>query len=205
MYRERLRTKTGCLSCRKRRKKCDDLRPRCTPCQRLKLTCEWESSEANSATQNRPRPDSGLTDQPSDHVAAPESTDPSCSMQRIADHDGIDRRRTQTPSGITKELQTCFDTPPGGKKPSGKSEMRHILILGIFQGWDKVPQAVYSHEIWLRVIILDKFLQLAGQGKAARLAMGQLSLALTQVSNLNPGIDRAKEFLPVPGGAKFGT
>jgi hypothetical protein len=33
----RLRTKTGCISCRRRRKKCDELKPKCNACERLKL------------------------------------------------------------------------------------------------------------------------------------------------------------------------
>lgn len=36
-----LRTKTGCLQCRKRRKKCDETRPCCLACVRLGLGCSW--------------------------------------------------------------------------------------------------------------------------------------------------------------------
>ncbi|EKG20754.1 hypothetical protein MPH_01921 [Macrophomina phaseolina MS6] len=38
----RLRTKTGCLTCRKRRKKCDEHKPCCHTCERLALDCCWE-------------------------------------------------------------------------------------------------------------------------------------------------------------------
>jgi hypothetical protein len=37
----RLRTLSGCLTCRRRRKKCDDVRPLCTLCSRLGLHCVW--------------------------------------------------------------------------------------------------------------------------------------------------------------------
>lgn len=37
----RLRTKTGCLQCRKRRKKCDETRPCCLTCSRLGFKCSW--------------------------------------------------------------------------------------------------------------------------------------------------------------------
>jgi hypothetical protein len=37
----RLRTKTGCLQCRKRRKKCDETRPCCLACIRLGFKCSW--------------------------------------------------------------------------------------------------------------------------------------------------------------------
>ena len=35
------RTKTGCLTCRKRRKKCDGEVPLCGHCERLRLDCAW--------------------------------------------------------------------------------------------------------------------------------------------------------------------
>ncbi|ODV81320.1 uncharacterized protein CANTADRAFT_24308 [Suhomyces tanzawaensis NRRL Y-17324] len=36
------RSKTGCLTCRKRKKKCDEARPVCVFCQKRGLSCEWE-------------------------------------------------------------------------------------------------------------------------------------------------------------------
>ncbi|KAL3492461.1 hypothetical protein BJX62DRAFT_250655 [Aspergillus germanicus] len=38
-----LRTKTGCLTCRKRRKKCDEQQGTCRNCDRRWLTCRWPS------------------------------------------------------------------------------------------------------------------------------------------------------------------
>lgn len=35
------RARTGCLTCRSRRKKCDEKRPRCTGCARNGLSCSW--------------------------------------------------------------------------------------------------------------------------------------------------------------------
>lgn len=40
-WRPQLRTKTGCLECRKRRKKCDETRPCCLACVRLGFGCSW--------------------------------------------------------------------------------------------------------------------------------------------------------------------
>ncbi|EAS28826.3 uncharacterized protein CIMG_07572 [Coccidioides immitis RS] len=39
----RLRTRTGCLECRRRRKKCDEKRPLCAGCSRNGLRCTWPS------------------------------------------------------------------------------------------------------------------------------------------------------------------
>lgn len=38
------RTKTGCLVCRKRKKKCDGGKPQCNYCQRLQLECKYEEA-----------------------------------------------------------------------------------------------------------------------------------------------------------------
>lgn len=39
------RTTTGCLTCRMRRKRCDQERPRCTGCSRNVLICRWKAGE----------------------------------------------------------------------------------------------------------------------------------------------------------------
>ncbi|CAI5756685.1 unnamed protein product [Candida verbasci] len=39
---KRTRSKTGCLTCRKRKKRCDEKsKPTCLNCQLLKLECKW--------------------------------------------------------------------------------------------------------------------------------------------------------------------
>ena len=37
------RDKSGCLTCKQRRKKCDEVKPKCADCRRLNLTCSWPS------------------------------------------------------------------------------------------------------------------------------------------------------------------
>ncbi|KAK4500846.1 hypothetical protein PRZ48_009038 [Zasmidium cellare] len=41
------RTKTGCFTCRKRRKKCDETRPKCGACSRNDLRCSWPRQTNN--------------------------------------------------------------------------------------------------------------------------------------------------------------
>lgn len=36
-----LGTRTGCLTCRRRKRKCDEAKPHCRACQRNKLDCLW--------------------------------------------------------------------------------------------------------------------------------------------------------------------
>jgi transcriptional activator protein UGA3 len=43
------RDRRGCLTCRKRKKKCDNTEGRCQQCLRLNLHCEWEPERYVSA------------------------------------------------------------------------------------------------------------------------------------------------------------
>lgn len=49
------RTKTGCLTCRRRRKKCDETRPDCTGCRRNGLACTWPAKDAKGSDSGRTR------------------------------------------------------------------------------------------------------------------------------------------------------
>jgi len=50
----RLRTKTGCFKCRLRRKKCDEIRPRCAGCRRQDFACLYpEKPEIDAEVRNR--------------------------------------------------------------------------------------------------------------------------------------------------------
>lgn len=51
-----LRTKTGCLTCRSRRKKCDEQRPVCVSCIKSQRICEWPASSDLIDRRNRPHP-----------------------------------------------------------------------------------------------------------------------------------------------------
>jgi hypothetical protein len=45
------KTRTGCIGCRLRRKKCDERRPTCSGCQRNVLLCTWVEDLPNGAAQ----------------------------------------------------------------------------------------------------------------------------------------------------------
>jgi transcriptional activator protein UGA3 len=55
------RSRTGCLTCRTRRKRCDSKHPQCSNCTRLNLTCEWQPQrkivvESSSSSAPSPSP-----------------------------------------------------------------------------------------------------------------------------------------------------
>lgn len=53
----RMKSRTGCATCRRRRKKCDEKRPVCDACLRLTLHCSWSRDgsdrDANSPPEGR--------------------------------------------------------------------------------------------------------------------------------------------------------
>ena len=46
-----VRVRTGCWTCRRRKKKCDEARPKCGGCTRNKLSCSWPRSVPNRQSQ----------------------------------------------------------------------------------------------------------------------------------------------------------
>ncbi|ANZ74249.1 BA75_01817T0 [Komagataella pastoris] len=48
-----VRTKTGCFCCRKRKKKCDEIRPKCSGCSRNFLVCTYPSEAALESSQQK--------------------------------------------------------------------------------------------------------------------------------------------------------
>ena len=45
---KRTRSKTGCLTCRKRKKKCDENKPNCNNCIHLNKECVWPNKDNNN-------------------------------------------------------------------------------------------------------------------------------------------------------------
>lgn len=52
MLRQRLRSKTGCLRCRARRIKCDELKPVCRACRRWHFVCTWPRPTEDRAVED---------------------------------------------------------------------------------------------------------------------------------------------------------
>ncbi|GKT56671.1 C6 transcription factor [Colletotrichum tofieldiae] len=87
------RVRTGCLTCRGRKKKCDEAKPRCRGCERNKLECQWPSTGSShgvlrsareaSVSQNTSQ---GVRQPAAPSTASPESsTGASQSPQAVQD------------------------------------------------------------------------------------------------------------------------
>ncbi|KAF5025100.1 hypothetical protein F66182_2801 [Fusarium sp. NRRL 66182] len=59
--RRHVRSREGCLTCKRRKVKCDEQRPRCSHCERLNMECKWRP-QPRSGPQKRQASTTGTTD-----------------------------------------------------------------------------------------------------------------------------------------------
>ncbi|KAB8079638.1 fungal-specific transcription factor domain-containing protein [Aspergillus leporis] len=88
-----VRVRTGCYTCRRRKKKCDEVRPFCGGCVRNNLNCEWPANvPANSTTRS---------DGPSTMVqqAGPDEANSPSTARTHRDSSGSPRSPSGSPSG----------------------------------------------------------------------------------------------------------
>lgn len=52
---KKTRTRDGCLTCRSRKKRCDQQKPKCNGCSRLALDCQWEDKEKAAVERREKR------------------------------------------------------------------------------------------------------------------------------------------------------
>ncbi|KAH6957057.1 fungal-specific transcription factor domain-containing protein [Fusarium avenaceum] len=134
-----IRSRTGCFTCRKRKKKCDESKPICSGCKRNKLECVWPEPSSvpapapasNSPSTSRPsrpsfgaastssqqsvsslrRPGSQDPDSVNDPVNDPVLQDPAPEEDRaVAEHPGAPQNGDSSPvSGDTHMIDADGD------------------------------------------------------------------------------------------------
>ncbi|EKD21140.1 C6 transcription factor OefC [Drepanopeziza brunnea f. sp. 'multigermtubi' MB_m1] len=74
------RTRTGCLTCRKRKVKCDEVKPVCERCTRLQRECIWSGDDLQLAPCHRPQPAGSA----SISIATSTSAEPSLQLSSLS-------------------------------------------------------------------------------------------------------------------------
>lgn len=82
-----LRVRTGCFTCRSRKKKCDEVKPVCAGCHRNKLDCRWPT-QSQIITRKRTRRSSSIS---SPRETRPASAGSSPAPAQPGDRGGPDR------------------------------------------------------------------------------------------------------------------
>ncbi|KAH7022175.1 hypothetical protein EDB80DRAFT_805846 [Ilyonectria destructans] len=99
------RVKTGCFTCRGRKKKCDEVKPLCSGCKRNKLNCRWPTSAQCTRRPHIPN-------------------------KRIPQQESTSRAGTPSP-----DIIFCVDTgqkspmPPAGNAEDGATDVAMTTII----------------------------------------------------------------------------
>ena len=178
---QKLKTKTGCVACRKRRKKCDEIKPECQACRRLKLSCSYAIGSA---------PQSSESQISSDHIISSESSTQQRDRTlnpRTADHVAVRPHGSATTVlEILSDTRTNYQGVPYSPNPYNTVE--EILIEGVCRGWqralDKVLQdSDLSVNQWRRLRELDAYLVDLGHGQVARMIFLRHYQFISEVRN----------------------
>lgn len=148
---------------------------------RLKLTCEWSTTSAPTVEPDYLTSESVSLPEPGVTIEAP--TDQPLRNQRIADHVGLDQLELKATDDTVLTEPKHF-APPTEVVSATRESMLHVLITGVFKGWDQVSEEVRAQDLWSKAIIRDTILRSTGHGLATRLALGVLLIALMQVCHL---------------------
>lgn len=96
------RTRAGCLTCRSRRKKCDEVKPRCAGCRRNQLPCNWPPTTPSEG------PDKPRSSRASSSTARGSGT--STPSQRLLEETStaVTRHTTPASSNIPSSVPTIY-------------------------------------------------------------------------------------------------
>ncbi|OQE27775.1 hypothetical protein PENSTE_c004G08763 [Penicillium steckii] len=90
--RHRPRTRNGCLTCRRRKVRCDERRPECGHCGRLQLDCSWQQEDGSKfgiRTKKIKHRQRLQTQQPQSTVDEAKVTSPSAPVSVVDSHDNL--------------------------------------------------------------------------------------------------------------------
>lgn len=129
----KIRTRTGCLCCRLRKKKCNEIKPTCSGCQRNSLLCTWPEQHLNlPKSRNKTRKISQVDD------ASP----PPLRWNSRQEH--ID---TESDYDTVEESDTWLNCLGSYENRNGSEEVRfRNLSTSIPQSLD--PQALFNQTIF---------------------------------------------------------
>lgn len=108
------RSRTGCLTCRSRRKKCDEVKPRCAGCRRNQLPCTWPAATLSSRSDSEASAGMDLTRSVTTVSVPP----PVSTIHRGAESEARQRACMLTPQSVNllshfiAQTASCFAMGP---------------------------------------------------------------------------------------------
>lgn len=173
MYRKKEKSRSGCTPCRIRRKKCDEHKPICHACERLRLPCAYEG-----LTQNKRKPTSisgAVSSALSDVCIQTQSTE---RLYRVGDFSP----QTVSKPAPTEGLWDVFDGVRDDYAQVSSQQADHVIIAGVCSGWQTV--LIMNKDDMVPVYLLssaDRLYTKIGHGQVARMAILRIFHMVSQV------------------------
>ncbi|KAL6354877.1 hypothetical protein LRP88_12235 [Fusarium phalaenopsidis] len=132
--RRHLRSREGCLTCKRRKVKCDEQRPRCSHCERLNFECKWRPQQRSTAQRRQANNDVG-SQQPEQNLSPATDASPGASL-----HVGLGRllAASAAHSQITFPDRTAFGNPFPGSSVTQSNDSPEKAPLPQGTGSDKL-------------------------------------------------------------------
>lgn len=159
------RVRTGCLTCRRRKKKCDEARPICAGCQRNDLGCQWppnvpgrkdsaQDDEIRLSTTDQRRPSLLKNIEQLEELAMPGSPLPqrapsvtSIAGQSVTDGDRLDEVMRHTETRHQRRASTATVATSADDALVSSVSMGNVLprSLSLLPGYDAESYQLLSH------------------------------------------------------------
>lgn len=188
MRRERLKSTTGCTTCRSKKKKCDEKRPRCSLCERLQSRCLYVASKSAGNLQRKHE----AHDIRMPHCeSTPSPANPSLAYRALAADFTLESNQTPSitrcDSDDTLRLGANRHRRANIKTLFKPEILQDIVISGVLDGWQEAyikygVGSLVDLAYWKLLPYGDAHLKAAGQGQAARIIFAWYFLLLSQVS-----------------------
>ncbi|KAI8714925.1 Fungal-trans domain-containing protein [Fusarium sp. LHS14.1] len=205
------RTRTGCRTCRHRKVKCDETKPRCTQCLKGNRTCDWSSTETQrQRTKRRPNATAceACRDKKLKCVGNVQDACERCNAMAIdclrspQSVDTVDHQAIESP-GQSETVESDAHTPseliaPGGELPTGK-ELQDLVQL-YFSSVHQFGYFEFIHQLHfkrllakgnapreLTLLMIASAMRFAGEASIENLAKAD-AWADTAIKSLLPAI-----------------
>ncbi|KAF5231754.1 hypothetical protein FANTH_13276 [Fusarium anthophilum] len=140
----KLRVKTGCVTCRQRRVKCDEAKPSCRNCSRFGRSCSWPNTSDMADKRHRRRRETPPASPPADEGTSPsKSGETSHDLVPILNNRPDFRLDSEFITHAEDLLESYHKANPSSTNPSiilGVPTSLYRLILRIIDSFN-VPQS----------------------------------------------------------------
>lgn len=161
MRRHRLRTSLGCCTCRRRKKKCDESKPKCKNCERLNLFCSYRQNILLDESQR----DHSVTNSLVSLAGAADALEYADQVNLVWTENDSESTRVSASNAPDNDIVNVFASQRD-RPLFDEGVLEHIVISGVTNGWSHL---LLKFDIPQNVLTIDARLRATGHGTVARL------------------------------------